>query len=164
MLGLMVPSVGYVSLILLYRSFHLYNNLLGLIINAIAGSIPFSMFILVGFLRSIPKEFEEAAVIDGCNDLQSLLFVLVPIIKPAVATIAIFNLIASWNNLFTPLLLINKQKLFTIPIGMLAFRGNYSTDYSLMFAGAILVSLPMLIMYFMFQKNFVESLAGGVKA
>jgi len=163
MMGLMVPGVGYVSMILLYRKFHLYNNLTGLIVNAVAASVPFAMFILVGFLRSIPKELEEAATIDGCNSLQSLVFVLLPAIKPAVTTVAIFNLIGTWNNLFVPLLLVNKPKLFTIPIGMLAFKGNYSTDYSLMFAGAIVVSLPLLIIYFMFQKNFIESLAGGLK-
>lgn len=164
LMGMMVPAVGYVSLILLYRHFHLYNNLQGLIVNAVATSVPFSMFILVGFFRSIPKEFEEAAVIDGCSDLQALWYVLVPVIKPAVATIAIFNLLSTWNNLFTPLLLINKPKLFTIPIGLRSFRGNYSTDYGLMFAGALIVSVPMLILYFKFQKSFVESLAGGIKS
>jgi len=162
--GMMVPAVGYVSMILLYRNFHLYNNLQGLIVNAVATSVPFSMFILVGFFRSVPKEFEEAAIIDGCSDMQALWYILIPIIKPAIATIVIFNLLSTWNNLFTPLLLINKPKLFTIPIGLLTFRGNYSTDYGLMFAGALIVSVPMLILYFRFQKNFVESLAGGIKS
>jgi raffinose/stachyose/melibiose transport system permease protein len=163
MLGMMIPAVGYVTLILLYRSFRLYNNLYGLIVNIVAGSVPFSVFILVGFLRTIPRDMEEASLIDGCSNMQTLRFVLLPLIKPAVTTVAIFNIITSWNNLFAPLLLVNKQKLFTIPLAMLAFKGNYSTDYGLMFAGVITVSVPLLIVYFIFQKNFIESLAGGLK-
>lgn len=164
MLGMMVPTVGYVPIILLYRKAHLYNNLSGLIVATVAGSVPFAIFILVGFLRSVPKELEEAATIDGCKDLQILRYVLVPVIMPALVTIAIFNLISSWNNLFQPLLLIRKKELYTIPIGLLNFRGKYSTEYNLLFAAVFIVSAPVLIIYFKFQKNFVESLSGSVKA
>lgn len=163
MLGLMIPGVGYITTILLYRSFHLYNTLYALIVSAVAGSVPFSMFILVGFLRTLPKELDESAKIDGCNDLQALFYVMVPNIKPAVITIAIFNMLTTWNNLFTPLILITKEKYFTLPLGLLAFRGNYSTQYNLMFAGALIVSIPLLLVYFKFQKYFVDSLSGGVK-
>lgn len=163
-LGMMVPTVGYVPIILLYRQVHLYNNLAGLIVAAVAASVPFAIFILVGFLRSVPKELEEAATIDGCTDLQILRYVLVPVIMPALVTIGIFNLITSWNNLFQPLLLIRDKALYTIPIGLLNFRGTHSTEYSLLFAAVFIVSAPILIIYFKFQKKFVESLSGSVKA
>lgn len=163
MLGMMIPGVGYVSTILLYRDLHLYNTLLGLIASNVAGALPFSTFILVGFLRTMPKEIEEAAIIDGCRDIQVLRYVLVPTILPAIVSVAIFFMIGSWNNLFGPLLLIRNEKLFTIPVGLLNFRGEYSTSYNLMFAAVIMVSIPLLAMYFRFQKSFVESLAGSVK-
>lgn len=162
-LGLMVPVVGYVTTILLYRDFRLYDSLLGLIVGTIAGSVPFSTFILVGYLRSIPKELEEAAAIDGCTDLQSLRYIIVPTIKPAITTIAIFYMLNSWNNLFGPLLLIRNENLFTIPIGLLHFKGTNSIDYPLMFAAVIITSLPILFFFLIFQNNFIESLSGSVK-
>ena len=162
--GLMIPSVGYVSTIILYRQLHLYNNLMGLIGSNVAGSIPFSMFILVGFLRSVPRQLEEAATIDGCSDLQCLIHILIPIIRPALATIAIFYMVGSWNNLLGPLLLLKNRDLYTIPVGLLNFRSSNSIDYNYLFAGVLITSLPVLIFYLLCQKNFVKSLAGSVKA
>lgn len=163
MFGMMVPSVGYVSTILLYRSMHLYNTLWALIVSNVAGSLPFAMFLLVGFLRGAPKELEEASIIDGCSGIKSLIHILIPVIMPAIITVVIFNLISTWNNLFGALLLNRKERYFTIPVGLLNFRGQRSTDYQLLFAAVFIVSLPLLVIYFIFQKNFVESLSGGVK-
>lgn len=163
MLGMMIPGVGYVSTILLYRDLGLYNSLTGLIVSNVAGALPFATFILVGFLRTMPKEIEEAAIIDGCKDFQVLRYVLVPAILPAIVSIALFFMISSWNNLFGPLLLIRNHDKFTIPVGLLNFKGEYSTSYNLMFAAVVMVSIPLLAVYFRFQKSFVESLAGSVK-
>lgn len=161
--GMMVAPVGYVTTILLYRKFHLYNNLAGVIVANIAGSVPFAMFILVGYLRSLPRDLEDAATIDGCSDLQSLIFVIVPVIKPALATIGIINMVSSWNNLLIPLLLLKKEKLYTIPIGLITFKGTYTVDYNLLFAAVFITAIPLLILYLAFQKNFVESLSGSIK-
>lgn len=161
--GMMVAPVGYVTTILLYRQFHLYNKLLGVIVANVAGSVPFAMFILVGYLRSLPKDLEDAATIDGCTDFQNLFFVITPVIKPALATIGIFNMVSSWNNLLTPILLLKNEKLYTIPIGLVTFKGTYTVDYNLLFAAVFITAVPILILYLAFQKNFVESLSGSVK-
>ncbi len=163
MMGLMVPMLGYVSIILLYMKIHLYDNLLAVIIANVAGSVPLSVFLILGFLRTIPRELEEAAYIDGCSDIQSLWYVLVPVIRPVIATVAIFFSLTSWNNLLLPLLLIRNPKLYTIPLGLLIFKGNYQTQYNLLFAAAIVTSIPILILFLAFQDNFVESLSGSIK-
>jgi raffinose/stachyose/melibiose transport system permease protein len=163
MLGMMVPGVGYITTILLYRDLHLYNSLQGLILSNIAGSVPFAIFILTGFLRSVAKELEEAGTIDGCSDFQKLTRIMVPVIIPAIISIGVLNMIFTWNNLFGPLLLIRNKELFTIPVGLLNFKGQYSTDFQLLFASIFIVSTPILLIYFKFQKAIVESLSGSVK-
>jgi raffinose/stachyose/melibiose transport system permease protein len=163
MFGMMVAPVGFVNLIILYQQMHLYNNLIGVIFNLAANSIPFSVFLLVGQFRSIPKDLQDASTIDGCNEMQTLMHILVPLSKPTITTILILNLVMSWNNLLSPLLLIRSEKIEPIPLSLLTFRGNYSISYNLLFAGVIITAIPLVILFIKFQKNFIESLSGSMK-
>ena len=88
---------------------------------------------------------------------------LIPVLKPAIISLGLFALVGSWNNLFMPLLLINNNNLFTIPLGILIFKGMYRYEYNLMFAAILLSSVPLVLVYFRFQKYIVEALAGSVK-
>lgn len=162
-LGMFIPGVGWVSTLKMYQALGLYNKTIGVIIANGFSSIPFGVFIVYGFMKTLPRELEEAAYIDGCTDFGVLRHILIPLIKPALITVGIFNFVANWNNLLTPLLLLNDSSKYTLPIGMLAFRGTYSVDYNLVFAAVIIAGAPLVLLYLRFQKHFVDSLTGSVK-
>ena len=162
-ISMFIPATGFISFLLLMMRLKLYNNLFGLILATGFGGLAFNVFILTGFLKTVPRELEEAGLMDGCTDMQSLFFVLIPVLKPAIISLGLFALVGSWNNLFMPLLLINNNNLFTIPLGILIFKGMYRYEYNLMFAAILLSSVPLVLVYFRFQKYIVEALAGSVK-
>jgi raffinose/stachyose/melibiose transport system permease protein len=161
--SMFIPGTGVVAFLTLMIKLGLYNNMLGVILPGALGGIAFSLFILLGFLRGLPRDMEEAATIDGCNDFQALVFVILPLIKPALFTLAIFQLVGSWNNLMGPILLLRNPDIQTIPIALLNFKGTYSVQYQLIFAGILLTSIPLVLLYFRFQKYFEEALTGSVK-
>ena len=163
LMGLFIPKVGYVSQIMLYRNLKIYNTHWALILGTAVGNIPFSVFIIAGFLRTVPHELEEAAVLDGCNDFQVLMKVLVPVIKPALITIGIFTFTGAWNSCTGPLLFIRNRELYTIPMALLTFNSTYSTSYSLLFSAVLTTGLPLVIAYLICQKYFTQALAGSVK-
>lgn len=161
--SMLIPGVGLVAMIQLYQKLHLYNNLLGPILASSVASLPFNVFILLGFLRSLPKDLLDAATIDGCTDMQNLFYIIVPVVKPAITTLGIFAFVTTWNNLLIPLVLLRDPKLYTIPIGLFAFRGTYTVQYNFLFAAIFIAGAPLVILYLKFQKNFVEALAGSIK-
>lgn len=163
--GLMIPiKLGIVPLFLLMKNLGLLNSLWSLILIYTASGIPISVFILTGFFRTLPIELEEAARIDGCSHFQVLWRVLLPLIRPAIATVVIINFIHAWNDFFFPLIFIQEEALKTIPVGMMVLFGEYETDWSLLFAGLTLSALPMIVVFLMASKQFMEGLtAGAVK-
>ncbi|MFD2369016.1 carbohydrate ABC transporter permease [Brevibacillus sp. GCM10020057] len=165
LLGLMIPlKLGIVPLFLLMKNLGLLNSLWSLILIYTAGGIPISVFILTGFFRTLPVELEEAARIDGATHLQVFWRVLLPLIRPALATVVIINFISAWNDFFFPLVFIQKETLKTIPVGMMVLFGEYETDWSLLFAGLTLSALPMIGVFLMASRQFMEGLtAGAVK-
>ena len=163
LMGLFIPKVGFVSQIMLYRRLHIYDTPWAIILGAAVGNIPFSVFIIAGFLRTVPHELEEAAELDGCNDFQLLFRIMVPIIKPALVTIGIFSFTGTWNSVTGPLLFIRSKELFTIPMALLTFNSTYSTQYELLFAGILVTGLPLVIAHLFCQKYFAQALTGSVK-
>lgn len=165
LVGLMIPiKLGIVPLFLLMKNLGLLNSLWSLILIYTASGIPVSVFILTGFFRTLPVELEEAARIDGCNHFQVFWRVLLPLIRPALATVVIINFIHAWNDFFFPLIFIQEDALKTIPIGMMVLFGEYETDWSLLFAGLTLSALPMIGVFLMASRQFMEGLtAGAVK-
>ncbi|MFE1628153.1 carbohydrate ABC transporter permease [Brevibacillus reuszeri] len=165
LLGLMIPiKLGLVPLFILMKNLGLLNSLWSLILIYTASGIPISVFILTGFFRTLPVELEEAARIDGCNHFQVFWRVLLPLIRPALATVVIINFIHVWNDFFFPLIFIQSDALKTIPVGMMVLFGEYETDWSLLFAGLTLSALPMIGVFLMASRQFMEGLtAGAVK-
>ncbi|WP_019119969.1 carbohydrate ABC transporter permease [Brevibacillus massiliensis] len=165
LIGLMIPiKLGIVPLFLLMKQLGLLNSLWSLILINTAGGIPISVFILTGFFRTLPVQLEEAARIDGCNDFQVFWRVLLPLIRPALGTVMIINFIQAWNDFFFPLIFIQEDVKKTIPAGMLSLFGEYETDWSMLFAGLTLSALPMIIVFLLASKQFMEGLtAGAVK-
>jgi len=161
--SMFVPATGWVTMIVLFQKLHLYNNLLGLILGSAFGGLAFNLFILLGFFRSIPRELEEAAVMDGCRDFQSLFFIIIPVVKSALVALGIFAFVGSWNGLLSPLLLLKNKDLFTIPLGLMTFKGTYTVTYNLMFAAVLMSGVPLVVVYILFQNSFVEALTGSIK-
>ncbi|ART78378.1 carbohydrate ABC transporter permease [Sutcliffiella horikoshii] len=165
LMGMMIPiKLGIVPLFILMKDLGLLNSLWSLIFMYTAGGIPLSILILTGFFRTMPVELEEAARMDGASDLRILWSVLIPLIRPALGTVMIINFISSWNDFFFPLIFITDEMKKTLPVGMLSLFGEYSADWGTLFAGLTLSSLPMIILFFVASKQFMDGLtAGAVK-
>lgn len=165
LIGLMIPlKLGIVPLFILMKNLGLTNSLWSLILIYTASGIPISVFILTGFFRTLPVELEEAARMDGCNNFQVFWRILLPLIRPALGTVMIINFISAWNDFFFPLIFIQDEALKTIPLGMLGLFGEYEADWSMIFAGLTLSALPMIAVFLVASKQFMEGLtAGAVK-
>ena len=165
LLGMMVPiRIGVLNMFEMFNTLHLTDTLLGLILIYSAMSIGFSVFIMAGFMRTIPREIEEAARIDGCSSFRILWNILIPIMKPAIATAVIYNFVPIWNDFYFPLVFIKSEELKTVPIAVTIFFGQYQTDWPTVFAALSMAALPALIFYFLMSKQFIKGLtAGAVK-
>lgn len=140
----------------------LLNNWAGVILPALAGV--FGVFFLRQFFESIPKELEEAAAIDGANRFETFYKVVLPLAKPALATLGILTFLGSWNDFLWPLLILRDPKLQTLPPGLRTLQGAYTSEYGLMLAGAVIVAVPVLIIYIALQRYVVQSVAStGLK-
>lgn len=165
LITIMIPiKLGVLPLFLLMQRLHLLNTHWSLILIYAASGMPFSVFLLTGFFQALPKELEYAARIDGCNEFQVFWRVMLPLARPGLGTVAIFNFVSLWNEFFFPLIFIRSDRLKTIPVGMTMFFGTYQTDWGMLFAGMVMASLPMLVVYLIASKQLISGLtAGAVK-
>lgn len=160
--GLMVPlRLGVVPLFLLMQRLGLIDTHWALILTYVASGMPFSIFLLTGFFKALPRELEYAARIDGCSDWQIFHRVMLPLVRPALATVAIFNFVPLWNDFFFPLIFIRSPQLKTIPLGMTIFFGQHQINWGLLFSGMVLASLPLLVLYLILSRQFIRGLTAG---
>jgi len=160
--GMMIPiKLGIVPLFLLMKQLGIINTLWSVILLYTAIGLPLSILILTGFFRTLPKELEEAAKLDGCSDLKTLWHVVLPLMKPAMGTVMIINFITAWNDFFFPLIFLQEEGKKTIPVGMLTLFGQYSTEWNVLFAGLALSSLPMLVLFLFASRQFMEGMTAG---
>lgn len=137
---------------------------LALIFPYIATSISFNTLLFVGYLKSLPKELDEAAIIDGCSLWDLMIRVILPITKPVIATIVIFNVLYIWNEFPFASVMLRDVSDYTLSMGASFFKGTYTVDYGGIVASSIMIIIPELIFYGLFQKNIVEGMtAGAVK-
>jgi len=137
---------------------------LGLIFPYVATSISFNTVLLTGYLKSLPGEIDEAAVVDGCNIWQLMVRVVLPIAKPVIATVVIFNVLYIWNEYPFASVMLRNISDYTLSMGISFFKGKYTVDYGGIIASSIMIMIPQLIFYGLFQKNIVEGMtAGAVK-
>ncbi|WP_179232805.1 carbohydrate ABC transporter permease [Paenibacillus rigui] len=163
--GMMVPpQVNMIPIYTLVAKLGLTNSLVGLIAVSASVFMPVAVFILAGFMKSVPKEMIEAAAIDGANEWRVYYQVVLPITLPSLSASAIFLSVMVWNDLLYPLLFINSNSKKTLPLALLQFQGEYLTNYPMIFAGVIIASAPMVIAYVFLQRYFVAGVtAGSVK-
>lgn len=167
LIGLFLPPVfGLVPLFMLLKKIGLYDSLIGLSMVYAFTAIPYTTFILSSFFASIPKEYEEAAIIDGCSYFGVLLRIMVPIARPAIFTVSIFNFMAFWNEYMYSLTYIASESKRTLPIGLINLMEvqRFATDWGALFAGLVIVMLPTIIVYSILQKHITSGLTvGGLK-
>jgi multiple sugar transport system permease protein len=157
LLGTMMlpPQVTMVPQFILVRWIGWYDTLLPLWVPALFGG-PFFIFLVRQFLRNIPLDLEDAARIDGCGFLRIYWHVMLPLIRPVIATIAIFTFLWTWNNFIGPLIYLNDERLFPLALGLFRFNLRSGGDVTLMMAGAVLMTLPVLALFALLQRQFVQ--------
>jgi raffinose/stachyose/melibiose transport system permease protein len=161
-LGLMFPiNVAILPVYLVLRQMGLPNHLLGVIIVQIAFQISGNILILRGFFTAIPSELQDAAYIDGCTTFGFFWRILLPLARPALSAVAALTMIVSWNDLLVPLVVIDKESLWTLPLGTMQFQGQYGQDLSLIAAFVTLSALPAVIFYLFAERQIVSGLTAG---
>lgn len=152
----MIPQFRIIS------GMNLVDTHLGVILLYTAAGIPFSVFLLTSFLRKIPVELDEAARIDGCGRLAIIFRILLPLSKPGIATVVIFQGMNVWNDYFTALIYLRSPETKTVTLGLKNFMGQWGlVDYNRLFAAIAIVTFPIVLLYVIFQKQFVSGLTSG---
>jgi multiple sugar transport system permease protein len=162
---MMLPfQVTVIPLYIIFVRLHWIGSLKPLIIPAFFGDA-FSIFLLRQFFLTIPEELSDAARVDGANDFQIMMRVIVPLAKPAIAAVALFNFLYAWNDFFAPLLYVGEnEKLWTLGIGLSEFRSLHHVQWNLTMAASLLFMLPVIILFFLAQRVFIEGVTlTGVK-
>jgi ABC-type glycerol-3-phosphate transport system permease component len=165
--GLMIPAqLAVIPLFFELRGLGLLNSRSGLILVYTANGLPFAIFILAGFFRSLPRSLYEAAVIDGCGEFAAFWRVLLPLARPGLVTVAIFQFIGVWKEYFFAFMLVGGDvdgNARTLPLGLanLSITAQYRSDYGMLFAGIVLVTLPILVVYLLLQRHIVKGVAAG---
>lgn len=160
--GLMLPiKLGILPLFFLMRTLGLLNTPFSLIFVYAASGLPFTIFVLANFFETLPKELEEAARLDGASEFRIFWQVMLPLVRPALATVAIFNFIPWWNDFFFPLIFIRADRFKTLPLGLFSFFGEHQNDWALLFAGLTITALPLLVVYLFASRQIIAGLTSG---
>ena len=162
LLGLMVPGEAtIVPLFITVNGMNLIDTYAGMILPAIAGSM--NLIIMVTFFRGLPNELLEAVKIDGGGEITTFFKIVLPLSKTIIATVCIFSFVGSWNNYLWPLLCAMSNDLFTLPVGIPTFAGTYTVDYVRPMTASMVASLPMIIIYIIFEKQIVAGITSGAE-
>lgn len=165
--GLMVPvQLSIVPLFFELRALGLLNSRLGLVLIYTANGLPFAIFILAGFFKSLPRSLYEAAVVDGCSEASAFWRVMLPLAKPGLVTVAIFQFIGIWKEYFFAFMFTSGDagaSVRTLPLGLanLSITSQYRSDYGMLFAGLVIVTVPILIVFIALQKHLVKGVTAG---
>ncbi|GAB1821801.1 carbohydrate ABC transporter permease [Herbidospora sp. RD11066] len=160
--GLMFPfAVAILPLFIILRFFGLLNNPLGVILPQAAFGLALTIIILRSFFRSIPHEVEEAAILDGCSPFGFFWRILLPMARPALATVSVLAVVNSWNNFFLPLVVFNDKDWWTLPVGVQQFTGQYSADTAKILAYVVLAMIPALAFYAVAERQLIGGLTAG---
>lgn len=155
---MMLPAqLFFVPLYLMLSKFGWLDTPAALIVPATAGG--FGVFMLSSFMRSIPRQIEEAALVDGCSPLGVYLHVNLPLCAPSLATLGVFTFIGSWNDFAGPLIFLDSVRNYTLPVGIALYQASYYTEYGLTLATSVMSAIPLIAVFMAFQKQIIESMA-----
>ena len=161
--GLMLPiHLAILPIFYLFDGLGLIDSRLGLMLMYAASGIPFSIFVLTTFFRQLPEELEEAAALDGASSWQTFWRIMVPLVRPALATVAVFRFVPIWNDFLFPLVLLRREDKYTLPVGLTNFFGENATNYSAVFAGLVITTIPLIVLFLVATKQIVAGLTAGM--
>lgn len=164
LLGIVIP--GQLGMLPLYRTMidaGLIGTLWSVVILNVGTGMPFAIFLISTFLRDLPQDYEEASVIDGAGPIRAFAFIVIPMLRPVLGTVAILTAISTWNNFFVPLLYLAGSGFETVPVRLYGFVGQYSSDWPLIFAGLLITVFPIVVAFFFLQRAVMTGFSGGVK-
>ncbi|UCI28465.1 carbohydrate ABC transporter permease [Mesorhizobium sp. B2-8-5] len=160
--GMTVPlKLAIIPLFIQLDTLGLVDSYLGLVLVYVAMGIPSAVFIMTGFLRTLPRELEESARMDGASELRIMWSIMLPLARPAMVIVAIQNAVPIWNDFFFPLVLITSDNLKTLPQGLTVFVGEFTTDWGVLFTGLTLAALPITLLYIVLSKQFISGITQG---
>ncbi len=165
--GLMIPvQLSIIPLFFQMREWGLLNSRIGLTLVYIAGGLPFAIFILAGFFKTLPRSLHEAAQIDGCSEWRIFWSIMLPLARPGLVTVAIFTFLSFWNEYFIAYMFLSgegSESIRTLPLGLanIAITSQYRSDWGVCFAGLVLVLIPTLLFYVILQRQIVKGVAAG---
>ena len=161
--GLLLPfRLAIMPLFLLLQDLGLVDTRLGLILVYAATGVPFSVFILSAYFRQLPVDLSEAAKMDGAGEFTIFGRIMLPLVRPALATVAVFQFVPLWNDFFFPLVLLRSSDKWTLPVGMTRFFGEFQTDWSTLFAGIVITTLPLIIVFLLATRQIIAGLTAGI--
>ncbi len=161
-IGIMIPiRLGTVSILELVVKLDLINTLTALILVYTAQGLPLAVMILSEFVRQVPRELKDAARCDGVGEYKIFFQIILPLIRPAIATVAVFTMIPAWNDLWFPLILAPSDATKTVTLGVQQFIGQYVTDWNSVLAALSLAVIPVLLMYVIFSRQLIRGLTSG---
>jgi raffinose/stachyose/melibiose transport system permease protein len=164
LLGIVLPfQLGMIPLYKLVDDLGWLGTYQGMILFYTGIQLPFTVFLYTGFIRALPKDYAQAALIDGCNHFQAFTRIVFPLLRPITGTVVILNAVFIWNDFFTPLLYLGGSDKETVPVGIFSFVGQYVSDYGLVFAGLVLAAVPILVVFLLLQRYVIKGFAGGLK-
>ena len=160
--GIMVPPIAIViPLFVFMRRLGLFNSYPSIIFPYIVFGLPIATLIFKTYIQNLDNDILDAARIDGCGELRIFLRILLPIIKPALATVTIFTFMANWNEFLLAVIFLQDKKLHTLPLGMSVFVGQYSAPWQLIGSGVVISIVPVLLLFFILQNQFIRGLTAG---
>jgi raffinose/stachyose/melibiose transport system permease protein len=161
-LGLMIPpATTLLPLLRMLRDLGLIGSIFGLIVVYVAGNLPFGVLVFTGFMRTIPRELEEAAAIDGAGPIRTFWSIVFPLLRPAAASVIIFTAVGLWNDFVSPLIILGPANGTTITVGMYRQISEHVSNYGAVFAYMVLATIPIVILFIFLQKYFVKGLLSG---
>ncbi|WP_329370638.1 carbohydrate ABC transporter permease [Streptomyces sp. NBC_00669] len=164
LLGIILPfQLGMIPLYKLVDDLGWLGTYQGMILFYTGIQMPFTVFLYTGFIRALPRDYAQAALIDGCDHRQAFTRIVFPLLRPITGTVIILNAVFIWNDFFTPLLYLGGSGKETVPVAIFSFVGQYVSDYGLVFAGLVLAALPILVIFLFLQRYVIKGFAGGLK-
>ena len=155
---LMIPTqLILIPKFLVANSLGLTDSPLALLVPAMVA--PTNVFLMTQFLKSLPKELEESAMIDGCSRFRIFWQIILPLARPAMTAVALFSFQGAWNDFIWPLIVQSKPQNYTLTVGLAFFKGNHYTEYNLLLAGAAINIIPLVVLFFIFQRHFIKGIA-----
>ena len=162
--GIILPfQLGIVPIYSAFKGLGLVGSYTGIILLNVGLQMPFSVFLYTGFVRTLPREYEEAATVDGAGPVKAFVRIVFPLLRPVTGTVAILCSIGIWNDFFNPLIFLGGTNKGTLPLAIFSFVGEYATQWNLVFAAVIISLIPMLIFFIVAQRQMVKGFSGGLK-